>query len=75
MKHDCQTCLHFKRAPYEAPRTGCYHPDLMVSKQKDPVLDQQQLPGDHRALNLHGDCTKYEARPAQAPLWKRLLVG
>lgn len=69
----CEDCVHFRRAPYEAPRTGCYHPDNMKVKQKEAFLDQQQQPGDHEKINLRGDCAQFEARPVALPFWKRLL--
>lgn len=75
MKSNCQDCKYFKTAPYEAPHTGCYHPDNMVTSQKERYLDQQQLPGDHRKLNLMGDCDKFAPKAKKAPLWKRLLAG
>ena len=75
MPANCQTCQHFKSKPYEAPHTGCYHPDNMEVKQKEAYLDQQQLPGDHRKLNLMGDCDKHEERPKKDSFWKRLLAG
>jgi hypothetical protein len=73
-KVDCADCRHFKRAPYEAPYTGCYHPELMVAKQKDMFLKQQELPGDHRKINLRGDCAKFEQRAKKRPFWRRLLA-
>jgi hypothetical protein len=73
-KVECKNCRHFRRAPYDAPRTGCWLPEFMVVKQKDRFLDEQQIPGDHRRINQHGDCPKYEARAARPGLWKRLLA-
>lgn len=69
---DCGTCVHFRRAPYEARKTGCWHPEHMVSKQEARYLDQQQTPGDHEKINRRGDCPQHEARPARLPFWRRL---
>lgn len=69
---DCRNCLHFRGAPYEARFEGCYLEKNMLSKQKQACLDEQQLPGDHRKLNLRGDCPDYAARARKAPLWRRL---
>ena len=71
-KVDCRDCRHFKRAPYDAPRTGCYFPDFMVAKQKDAFLKEQEIPGDHRKINLRGDCPKFEAHAKKPSLWQRL---
>lgn len=70
---ECEQCIHFRRAPYQALRTGCYHPDLMVAKQKAAYLDEQQIPGDHTVLNRNGDCSYFEAPPEKPSLWKRLI--
>lgn len=70
---DCKDCIHFRRAPYQARWEGCWHPDNMKVKQKERFLLEQQLPGDHRAINRRGDCAQFEARPRQAPLWRRIL--
>jgi hypothetical protein len=75
MNVNCKNCRYFKQAPYQAPHTGCYHPDNMAVKQKERYLDQQQLPGDHRKLNLRGDCALFEALPERPSLLKRLLAG
>lgn len=72
-KVDCHDCKWFKEAPYEAPRTGCYFPDFMPGKQKDAFLKEQELPGDHRKLNLRGDCAKFEQRAVKRGFWKKLL--
>ena len=72
-KVDCRDCRHFKQAPYQAPRTGCYFPDFMVSKQKDAFLKQQEIPGDHRKINLRGDCAKFEPHAKKPSLWDRLV--
>jgi hypothetical protein len=72
-KVSCNDCRHYRRAPYEAPKTGCWHPDHMVVSQKERFLDQQQTPGDPMQLNLRGDCKEFEARPPKPGLWKRLL--
>jgi hypothetical protein len=70
---DCGKCVHFRTAPYSAPRTGCYHPEHMLSKQKDAYLKEQEIPGDHRKLNLRGDCPKYEPRARKPSLLARWL--
>jgi len=72
---ECRDCRYFKSAPYEAPYTGCYHPEFMVSKQKDAFLKQQELPGDHRKINLRGDCPKFEQRARKRSFWRRLLAN
>jgi hypothetical protein len=72
-KVNCRDCTHFKQAPYEAARTGCYFPDFMVVKQKDAFLKEQEVPGDHRKLNLRGDCAKVEPRAKKLSIWQRLL--
>ena len=72
MKVDCRTCVHFRSAPYEARLEGCYLEKNMVSKQKQLCLDEQQLPGDHRKINLLGDCPDHRARPRKPSLWHRL---
>ena len=72
-KVECKDCRHFRRAPYEARIEGCWHPDNMKAKQKEAYLKEQEIPGDHRVINLRGDCAQFEPRPAQLPLWKRLL--
>ncbi|MBM3976221.1 MAG: hypothetical protein FJ299_04440 [Planctomycetes bacterium] len=68
----CEDCRWLRMAPWQAKKTGCYHPEHMPGKQKDPVLDEQQVPGDHAALNRRGDCARYEAKPPRASLWQRL---
>lgn len=70
---DCKDCIHFRTAPYQAPITGCWHPDNMKATQKEAFLDQQQQPGDHRRINLRGDCAQFEPEPAPPSLWKRFL--
>lgn len=57
----CQNCIHFRRAPYQARIEGCFLPKNMPSKQNDAFLDEQQAPGDHRAINRRGDCPDYES--------------
>ena len=73
MKVHCKRCVHFRAAPYEARVDGCYLPKNMPSKQKLAYLDEQQLAGDHRAINRDGDCPDFQARVQQASLWRRLL--
>lgn len=70
---NCKDCHHLRTAPYEAPLTGCWHPDNMKVTQKEAFLDQQQQPGDNRKINLRGDCAQYEAKPTRPSLWQRLL--
>ncbi len=41
----CENCIHFKRAPYEANLTGCWHPDNMQQNYSEAFLCQQQMPG------------------------------
>jgi len=72
---DCEDCRYLKRAPYEVPRTGCWHPDFMQQRQKDAFLDEQQIPGDHEKINLRGDCPKWEPKAAKLSFWKRMLAG
>lgn len=71
-KISCEACRHFKKAPYEAPRTGCWHPDHLVVRQKEAFLDQQQTPGDHRTINLRGNCETFEAKPKRPSFWERI---
>lgn len=72
-KVQCKDCRHFRQAPYEAPRTGCWHRDNLVVRQKDAYLDEQQIPGNHRKINLRGDCPQFESRPARPSLLRRIL--
>ena len=72
MKVDCRTCVHFRSAPYEARFEGCYLEKNMLSKQKQLCLDEQQLPGDHRKINLLGDCPDHRERPRKPSWWQRL---
>ena len=74
-KVHCRDCRHFREAPYDAPRTGCYFPDFMPQKQKDNFLKEQEIPGDHRKINLRGDCPKFAARPRKRSFWQRMLAG
>ena len=69
----CVDCVHFRSAPYEAGREGCYLPANMSSKQTAAYLDEQQIPGDHWKINIRGDCADFEPRPERAPLWQRLF--
>ena len=73
IKVDCNACRHFREAPYEAPRTGCWHPKNLVVTQKAAYLDEQQVPGDHRKINLRGDCEQFEARVRKPSLLQRIL--
>lgn len=70
---DCKDCIWFKRPPYEAKREGCWHPKHLKVQQKDRFLAEQQLPGDHRKINLRGDCPDFEPRPRKKPWWRRFL--
>lgn len=73
-KVHCEGCAHFKRAPEEAPLTGCWFPDFMQVKQKENFLKQQEVPGDHKKINMRGDCPKWEPRPRKPSLWQKLLA-
>ena len=75
MTANCQNCRHFQRAPYQAPQTGCYHPEHMQVKQKERYLDEQRTPGDNGKINLRGDCAQFEALPAKPSWLERLLAG
>ena len=72
MNH-CRNCVHFRSAPYEARQDACYFPENMGAKQSADWLDEQQMPGDHRKINLRGDCPDHEARSVQFPWYKRLF--
>jgi hypothetical protein len=77
-KVECRNCRHFREYPFGEGtpwkrKTGCYHPDLMVQKQSDGFLLEQQVPGDHEKINLRGDCPKYEALPPPASPLQRFL--
>jgi len=74
-KATCASCAHFKSAPYEARLEGCYLPENMDSKQSAFYLDEQQLPGNHRILNLGGKCGDYAAKAPKPSLLKRLTLG
>lgn len=69
---ECRNCVHFRSAPYEARKAGCYFEKNMVSKQKAAFLDEQQLPGDHELINRNGDCPDFEARARKPSWWQRL---
>ena len=69
----CETCVHFRGAPYEARRAGCYLPANMPGRQKLAYLDEQQIPGDNEQINRKGDCPDHEARQARPSLLKRLF--
>ncbi|MDA1263693.1 MAG: hypothetical protein O2816_01280 [Planctomycetota bacterium] len=70
---NCNDCIHFRKAPYQAPRTGCWHPDSMKVTQKEAFLDEQQQPGNHRKINLRGDCGLFEQGAAKLSFLKRLF--
>jgi hypothetical protein len=74
-KVECANCAHFRQAPWDAPYTGCWHPDNMRQRQSDRFLKQQELPGDHTKINLRGDCAQYAARPKRPSFWRRMLAG
>ena len=71
----CKDCRFFREAPYEAAHTGCWHKDHLVVTQKDAYLDQQQIPGDHRKINLRGNCEQFEGKPRRPSFleWIRSL--
>ncbi len=69
----CNDCVHFRSAPFEAKREGCYHPKLAKAFQKQAFNDEQMAPGDHHVLNRRGDCEYFEARAKREPLWKRMI--
>jgi len=73
-KHACADCVHFRKAPYEAKRDGCFHPKFMQGKQKDAFLDEQQVPGDHTVINRNGDCPEWRQRPSRLSLVRRLFT-
>lgn len=70
----CTNCAHLKTAPYQASRTGCWHPDHMQNTQKDAWLDEQQAPGDHKLINLREDCASFDAAPAKKSFWQRFAA-
>ena len=74
-KVDCRRCVHFRSAPWEARREGCYLPANMPQRQKERYLDEQQIPGDHRKINLRGDCPDFQARPRKPSFLRRLLAS
>jgi len=69
----CEDCIHFRSAPFQARIAGCFHPDHMPGKQKAAYLDEQQIPGDHEAINRDGDCGEYTARPERPSFLSRLF--
>ena len=73
-KNSCKDCTYFREAPWDAPRTGCWHPDNMETSLSASFNDEQQQPGNHRKLNLRGDCALFEERPA-APGWLERFLG
>ena len=74
-KAGCETCTHFRSAPYEARLEGCYLPANMPSKQSATYLDEQQLPGNHRVINRGGKCPDHKARAPKPSLLSRLVRG
>lgn len=78
-KVECRACVHFREYPFGdgtvwKRKTGCYHPELMVQKQSDAFLQEQQVPGDHLQINLRGDCAKHEPRPPEPTLLQRFFA-
>ena len=45
----------------------------MLSSQKEAYLDQQQIPGDHKKINLRGDCPDFSARAKAPGLLQRIF--
>ena len=39
------------------------------------LLTEQEIPGDHRKINLRGDCPKFALRPKKRSFWQRMLAG
>ena len=72
-KHDCKNCIHFKQAPWEANKTGCWHKDNLEMSLSANFNDEQQIPGNHRKINLRGDCAQFEARAAAPSFFERFL--
>lgn len=70
----CEACEHFRVAPYEARVEGCYLPSNMSQRQTDAFLDEQQIPGDHRKINLRGNCPDFAEKPVRLGLWRRLMA-
>ena len=70
---DCNACRHFKAAPYEARIDGCFHPDHMKVSQKDAYLNEQETPGNHRAINRRGNCEEFEPDAPKRSLLSRIL--
>jgi len=70
---DCNECCHFKSAPYEARIDGCFHADHMKVVQKDAYLNEQETPGDHRAINRRGDCASFEGKAEARSFLSRFL--
>lgn len=70
---DCKNCSHFRTAPYEALRTGCWHPNNMLVKQKDAYLQQQETPGNHEKINLRGNCAQFEQKRKKLSMLERFL--
>ena len=73
MSVDCFSCKHLRKAPYQVVRTGCFHPDHMKVRYTEAFLDEQQLGGDYRKLNLRGDCSKYDPLPKKQCIIKRIF--
>lgn len=69
---DCKTCSHFRSAPYEARIDGCFHPDHMKVTQKEAFLQEQETPGNHRILNLRGDCAEFEPEAPKRSFFSRI---
>lgn len=72
-KHECKNCKYFREAPWDAPRTGCWHEDNMETSLSARFNDEQQEPGNHIKINLRGDCAQYESKSAGLSLWEKFL--
>ena len=72
-KVDCKNCAHFKEGPWEATKTGCWHPEHMSTALSAAFNDEQQEPGDHEKINLRGDCAQYQSKDAPMSFWEKFL--
>ena len=72
-KVHCKDCAHYKEGPWQATKTGCWHPDNMSTSLSAAFNDEQQEPGDHEAINLRGDCEQYEQKAPRPSFWERFL--
>ena len=69
----CEHCIHVRSAPDEAKHAGCYLEKNMPSRQSDAFLDEQQVPGDHEAINRRGNCPDWQKRPSKVGFLSWLL--